>query len=277
MVGLCGGLETLKITDPMLAQMLIVTDYELACAFDQDLYLQDSLLTSTIPIPLQETYPASVISPMFPFPTPTSFASKRGVLGLTLSTTSILDSILHLSNTITSTSTDTSDTMTVQEIQSQAWEMNTRFTSLHQLPNDEIAQIILLTATYYTHAISTLTPFSTLLSPSQLYEIYHLIVAVPLSRWQEIPGIFLWILTTLSPSTKDDTIGRWIRRKMAISGITVGTNTDFHFASACLRAFWSVERWVISESSRLRMVDERGVDEVLGVRLVYERGGIVEL
>jgi hypothetical protein len=83
------------------------------------------------------------------------------------------------------------------------------------------------------------------------------------------------ILTTLSPSTKDDTIGRWIRRKMAISGITVGANTDFHFASACLRAFWLVERWVVS--SRLRMVEERGV----GVRLVYERGlsgeGIVEL
>jgi hypothetical protein len=134
---------------------------------------------------------------MFPFPTPTTFASKRGVLGLTLSTSSILDFILHLSNTITSTHTSITDAVTenitVQEIQSQAWEMNTRFTSLHQLPNDEIAQIILLTATYYTHAISTLTPFSNLLSPSQLYEIYNLIIAVPLSRWQEVPGIFLWV------------------------------------------------------------------------------------
>jgi hypothetical protein len=96
------------------------------------------------------------------------------------------------------------------------------------------------------------------------------------------------ILTTLSPSTKDDTIGRWIRRKMAISGITVGANTDFHFASACLRAFWLVERWVIS--SRVRMVEEeRGVrmgEEIggnvgVGVRLVYEKGlsgeGVVEL
>jgi hypothetical protein len=75
---------------------------------------------------------------------------------------------------------------------------------------------------------------------------------------------------------------------MAISGITVGANTDFHFASACLRAFWLVERWVIS--SRLRMVEEergvrmgeeRGGDGGLGVRLVYERSlsgeGIVDL
>jgi len=75
---------------------------------------------------------------------------------------------------------------------------------------------------------------------------------------------------------------------MAISGITVGANTDFHFASACLRAFWLVERWVIS--SRVRMVEEeRGVrmgEEIggnvgVGVRLVYEKGlsgeGVVEL
>jgi hypothetical protein len=59
---------------------------------------------------------------------------------------------------------------------------------------------------------------------------------------------------------------------MAISGTTVGTNTDFHFASACLRAFWVVERWVIS--SRLRMVEGRGVDVDVDVRLVYERGGL---
>jgi hypothetical protein len=138
---------------------------------------------------------------MFPSPTPTTFASKRGVLGLTLPTASILDSILHLSNSVTNTDTST----TVQEIQTQAWEMNTRFTSMHQLPNDEIAQIILLTATYYTHAISTLTPFSNLLSPDQLSSIYHLIVAVPLSRWQEVPGIFLWVCFSLlfftSPSS----------------------------------------------------------------------------
>jgi hypothetical protein len=62
---------------------------------------------------------------------------------------------------------------------------------------------------------------------------------------------------------------------MAISGITVGANTDFHFASACLRAFWLVERWVIS--SRMMMVEEeRGVrmgeERGVGVRLVYERG-----
>ena len=75
---------------------------------------------------------------------------------------------------------------------------------------------------------------------------------------------------------------------MAISGITVGANTDFHFASACLRAFWLVERWVVSSRLRLveeeravRMGEEKGVDVGVGVRLVYERGlsgeGIVEL
>jgi hypothetical protein len=74
-----------------------------------------------------------------------------------------------------------------------------------QVLPDEIAQIVILAAMHYTHAIATLTPFANLLSPEQVYEVYGLVVAVPLSRWQQIPGIFLWVcflspFTSLSPS-----------------------------------------------------------------------------
>ena len=134
------------------------------------------------------------MSPVFPLPTATSFASKRAVPGLTLSTSSSLESVLHHFNSVTFITTDARSTTTVQETQFQVWEMNTGVRTyslgIERIP-DEIAQIMLLTATYYTHAISTLTRFSNMLSPEQLSSTYHLILAVPLSRWQEIPGIFL--------------------------------------------------------------------------------------
>lgn len=69
---------------------------------------------------------------------------------------------------------------------------------------------------------------------------------VSLSRWKKIPGIFLWIMLVLCPSSKSDKRGRFIRRKMAVAGLSIGFE-DFPLGISFLRAFWLVQRWIVAQ------------------------------
>ena len=44
----------------------------------------------------------------------------------------------------------------------------------------------------------------------------------------------------------DELQGRWLKKKMAVTGMTIGMS-DFGLAIAGLRAFWKVQRWVSRE------------------------------
>jgi len=67
-----------------------------------------------------------------------------------------------------------------------------------------------------------------------------------------MPGIFLWILLVACPSVGDDHQGRFLRRKMAVTGMTIGME-DFGLAISQLKAFWEVQRWVAREKERMQV------------------------
>lgn len=66
-----------------------------------------------------------------------------------------------------------------------------------------------------------------------------------------MPGIFLWILLVACPSAGNDHQGRFLRRKMAVTGMSIGME-DFGLSIAQLRAFWKVQRWVAVEKERMK-------------------------
>jgi hypothetical protein len=72
---------------------------------------------------------------------------------------------------------------------------------------------------------------------------------VALSRWKQIPGVFLWIMLVLCPGSKNDKKGRFVRRKMAVAGLSMGFD-DFQASISYLRAFWLVERWITSNKMK---------------------------
>jgi hypothetical protein len=56
----------------------------------------------------------------------------------------------------------------------------------------------------YAQAIATHTQLSELWALPLLYEFYFLMSVVPLQKWKQMPGIFLWILLVACPGCGKD-------------------------------------------------------------------------
>ena len=56
-----------------------------------------------------------------------------------------------------------------------------------------------------------------------------------------------------SAGNVDELQGRWLKKKMAVTGMTIGMS-DFGLAIAGLRAFWKVQRW-ISRQREIVVID----------------------
>lgn len=65
---------------------------------------------------------------------------------------------------------------------------------------------------------------------------------MPLSSWNQILGIFFWVLLVACPGSGDDLQGKWLKKKMAVAGMAVGLK-DFGLSISCMRVFLKVQRW----------------------------------
>ncbi|KAH7403304.1 hypothetical protein BKA64DRAFT_706804 [Cadophora sp. MPI-SDFR-AT-0126] len=250
MLKLRGGLQGMN--DPLNAHVLIVTDYELACAFERELDLQSMESAIATPLPIRENYPAKARCPVLPYPT--TFRECKETLNLTLTAAEILDDVRFLTTSITSCflSPELEPTKT-SKIQSTAAWLHKRVSAIPPLEtvaitptSDIIIDTIRLSALVYTSAIQTLTPLSQNFLPDLQERMYSNISLVGLRNWKEIPGIFLWILLVAAPCARDDHRGRFLRKQMACTGMAIGLE-DFLLGTACLRAFWLVQRWIARE------------------------------
>jgi hypothetical protein len=198
--------------------------------------------------PIPACYSEALKSPLLS--SPTTFAQSRETLSLSLAAAEILDDIRFLTLSITSQDSQSS----TSKIQSTASWLHKQ---LEQIPtpstsnpsdSDLFFTIIHTTALIYTQCISTLSPFTNAYTSSALHALLSQIWLVPLAKWKEIPGIFLWVLLVACPSAGnvDELQGRWLKKKMAVTGMTIGMS-NFGLAIAGLRAFWKVQRWVSRE------------------------------
>lgn len=118
---------------------------------------------------------------------------------------------------------------------------------------DLIFETIRLAALIYSSCIVSLTPFGSQQNEPLMQEFHSNIFQVSLARWKESPGIFLWILLVAAPSSGNDARGRFLKKKMAVAGMSIGLE-DFNLATGHLRAFWEVQRWIAREGQRIEEV-----------------------
>jgi hypothetical protein len=169
------------------------------------------------------------------------------LLGLDTSSADILNDVGFLTTCITSSSVNSSS----DRIQATASWLNNRLKALPAVEETSdisrtelVYRIICSVAMTYSSCIMSLTPFTGVYDDLKLEELYFNVMKVGLERWREIPGIFLWILLVICPSVGDDKKGRFFKHKMAVTGMSIAME-DFNLATAYLRAFWRVQRWVV--------------------------------
>lgn len=173
-------------------------------------------------------------------------------LGLTEAAARILDDVRFLVTSITEPPSERSTTLKIRSTAS--WILN-KLEALQQASaetdsgDDGLVQdTIRLAAMVHCRSIANVTLISRLSQPSvsHLDELYATMRKVSLTRWKEAPGIFLWIMLVLCPSAASDRRGRFIRRKMAVAGLSIGFE-QFPLGISYLRAFWLVQRWIAGQ------------------------------
>ncbi|KAH7029155.1 uncharacterized protein B0I36DRAFT_290568 [Microdochium trichocladiopsis] len=238
---LCGGIS--RLNDAVRRSITVLTDYEIACGFEEDLCWQqgDPMYKQAWVVPI--SWPAGFDSPLVD--SPYTFREKQAELGITSSAAAILDDVRFLTNSITALTSATPASKL--KIQTTASWLHRRLkeasaTEKNGAP-DALAETVRLAGLVHSYSIMTITPFSQYPDLSVLAALSDAALRVPLTTWRDIPGIYLWVLLVLCPSTKADMRGKYIRRKMATTGLSIGFE-DFIFSIGCLRSCWQVQRWI---------------------------------
>ncbi|KAB5522143.1 hypothetical protein GE09DRAFT_501927 [Coniochaeta sp. 2T2.1] len=250
MIRLTGGLKAFQ--DPVILGIVVLTDYEISCGFETDVCWQDDgpYLADRIPVPTSWT--KGFDSPLIP--SEASFEDNAVELGLNAVAAKILDDVRFLVTSITDPPSEKNTTLKIRSTAS--WILN-KLEALPQASNgatagedDLIQDTIRLAALVHCRSIAHLTLISKLPQPSisHLNELYTTMRTVSLTRWKKTPGIFLWIMLVLCPSAASDRRGRFIRRKMAVAGLSIGFE-QFPLGISYLRAFWLVQRWIVGQQS----------------------------
>lgn len=215
------------------------TDFEIACSYERELFYTHQDFPGEEDLQLELL--AHLNGPLLVGPT--TFSPSED---LSLPATLILQDVQKLTSLVNSPST----VGNITEIQLEASLLYNKFkalptseTTLYASEQERIFETIRLAALVYTSSISTLTPFAQHQKNPELQELHTHISGAVMSTWKKIPAIFLWVLLVACCSAKNDDWGKWLRKKMATTGMALGLE-DFGVAMQCLKRFWIAQRWI---------------------------------
>lgn len=246
----------------------------MACGFEEDLCWQRGDPSYNAPWPAPISWPHGFDCPLIATPHATFFDARED-LGINASVAAILDDVRFLTVSINTPPATTSphsgggntNAASRIKIQTTASWLHDRLQKMapataatdkkmdknsneiiYTIADDAsvtaaLAETIRLAGLVYSSSIMSITPFAQYPDAPILMALSDEMLRVPLSRWKRIPGIYLWVLLVLCPSTSPDARGKYVRRKMATTGLAIGFE-DFVFSIGCLRACWLVQRWI---------------------------------
>src|SRR6185436_5688624 len=108
--------------------------------------------------------------------------------------------------------------------------------------DDHLDKAVYQAAIIYTWAISSAKPMSAF-DGELRHGLLVSVQSVRLSRWKQIPGIYLWIVLVACSGAKDDMLGHFWRRKVSVATASIGFS-NFPLAISCLRSFSKVQKWL---------------------------------
>ncbi|KXH42142.1 hypothetical protein CSIM01_12374 [Colletotrichum simmondsii] len=256
MIKLRKGMRGLR--DIVGESIIILTDYEIACAFETDLYWLENDPARDEEIPVPTMWPDCYDSPLLASaPRFENIAEKLGICGVTAK---ILDDVRFLTDSVTSASAMASASSKSKIRSTASWlyeklrEQGTataakRPTHVASSPSTEkerILETVRIAAVIYSWSIKSLRQISRFDDADMLQAAYASLTSVSMTTWKGIPGIFLWVMLVAAPNAAADAKGRFVRRKMAVTGLSIGFE-DFALGISYLKAFWSVQRWIARE------------------------------
>ena len=214
------------------------------------------MLEDEIPVPT--TWPKGFDYPMIP--SKTTFREIAAQLSINDRTAKILDDVRSLATAITDPGSKSLD-----RVEAQAEAARLLKPLEEELGDDKgaksddteeglIYETIRLAAVILYRSIKLVTLISKLPEPSvtDLENLYLAMSKVSLKRWKQTPAIFLWFMLVLCPSCRSDRKGGFVRRKMAVAGLSMGFE-HFSLSISALRAFWLLQRWIVANQ---RLVEE---------------------
>lgn len=224
------------------------TDYEIACAFETDLYWleDDPILDEEMPEP--KTWPDCYDSPLVA--SATRFESITEKLGLCASAGKILDDVRFLTTSVTSAAASSDSKSKIRSTASWLYgnlQNRPAFKPTAATSEREwILETIRIAALIYSWSIKSVRQISRFDDTEILEGAYLALTRVSMTTWKKIPGIFLWVMLVAAPNAAPDAKGRFVRRKMAVTGLSIGFE-DFVLGISYLKAFWSVQQWIAKE------------------------------
>ncbi|KAJ0329838.1 hypothetical protein COL5a_003663 [Colletotrichum fioriniae] len=255
MIKLRKGMRGLK--DIVGESIIILTDYEIACAFETDLYWLENDPARDEEIPVPTTWPDCYDSPLLA--SAPRFESIAEKLGICAATAKILDDVRFLTESVTSASAMAS-TASKSKIRSTAsWlyeklreqgtaaaATRTTQVAFASSEKERILETVRIAAVIYSWSIKSLRQISRFDDAEMLRAAYASLTSVSMTTWKGMPGIFLWVMLVAAPNAAADAQGRFVRRKMAVTGLSIGFE-DFALGISYLKAFWGVQRWIARE------------------------------
>ncbi|KZL80181.1 hypothetical protein CI238_08345 [Colletotrichum incanum] len=229
--------------------IMILTDYEIACAFETDLYWLENDPARDEELPVPKTWPDCYDSPLLA--SSSRFESIAGKLGLCASAAKILDDVRFLTVSVTSASASASCKSKIRTTASWLYGKLRDRGAVGPIviasEEEWVLETIRIAALIYSWSIKSMRRISRFEDNETLEAAYLALTSVSMTTWKQIPGIFLWIMLVAAPSAAPDAKGRFVRRKMAVTGLSIGFE-DFVLGISYLKAFWSVQQWIAKGS-----------------------------
>lgn len=240
MVRLRGGLDNLGMSD-FPRRMILLMDYHIACSYNGD-----PTFPHDIEVPI-EYHPHMSI----PFiPPPTHSTQSELDLQISAQTTMIVDDMRFLMLAILNQIDHEASEKETRKLEATSIWIQNRISSLpdgsdlrDNLSQDYIYKSLRLASLIYCKAIVSRTNLAKSCTLSDLNHLWANMWQVKLSRWKQIPGIFLFIILAAIPAAQDTAHGRFLKSMLKTTSSYIALEY-WDVADTSLMAFVKLQRWL---------------------------------
>lgn len=219
------------------------TDYQIATTYECETVLDVSNRECLIPI--LASFPLELDNPILHSHIP--FVDTIIVLNISIEAARILDDARSLTISVLALAEDDIPPSSRDQILSMIHCIHQRLNSSPAVSptsaQDFLYQACRSAAIIYSSAIITRTPLSLACTPELLQQLWVTMWRVPLQRWKQIPGIFLWILLVANPFARDKPEGRFFKALTPATIMAMGL-VDWDTVMVALKGFVAIQRWL---------------------------------